>query len=39
MDTLAQGSDEGRGQTAISVGKVFNNRYTRQSPNEETLLE
>ena len=39
MDTLDQGSDEGRGQTAISVGKVSNNRYTRQFPNEETLLE
>jgi hypothetical protein len=35
---LAQWSDEGHGQTAISFGLMSNN-LTRRSPNEETPLE
>ena len=38
MDALAQGSDEGRGQAAISLGLMPNN-FARGSPNEETLFE
>lgn len=38
VDTLAQESDEGRGQTAISLGLMSNN-LTRESPNEETHMQ